>query len=196
MSYQYPYAGPMVRPAIQEAIRSVERAWEYVRTMARPFEGLLGNTCELRIIEFLMPLSGVEFNITELAEEAGVSRVTAGRVVQKFVSWGVLKMYDGRTPRYSINVDSPLVRCIEDLNNALIERMLGEEKLGEIREYLQDTGSPIHDESIEISAERSWAPFQGGAWGAGDSFPATDPCVPSPMTADRFGETDTSGYFS
>ncbi|CVK34330.1 conserved protein of unknown function [Methanoculleus bourgensis] len=42
--------------------------------MVRPFEGVFGNTCELRLLEFLLPLDGMKFNITELSEEAGVSR--------------------------------------------------------------------------------------------------------------------------
>lgn len=45
--------------------------------MAKPFEGLLGNSGELRMIEYLLPLEGIDFNITELGEEVGVSRVTA-----------------------------------------------------------------------------------------------------------------------
>ena len=40
------------------------------------FEGLLGNNCELRMLEYLLPLDGMDFNITELAEEVGVSRLT------------------------------------------------------------------------------------------------------------------------
>ena len=55
--------------------------------MSSPFEKILGNTCEMRIIEFLLPLEDLEFNITELAEESGVSRVTAGKVIKKFVKW-------------------------------------------------------------------------------------------------------------
>ncbi|MCK9278853.1 MAG: ArsR family transcriptional regulator, partial [Methanoculleus sp.] len=58
--------------------------------MTRPFEGVFGNTCELRLLEFLLPLYDMKFNVTELSEEAGVSRVTAGRVVKKFVEWGIL----------------------------------------------------------------------------------------------------------
>ena len=45
--------------------------------MALPFEGVFGNNCELRVMEFLLPLRSMEFNITELAEEAGITvRVT------------------------------------------------------------------------------------------------------------------------
>ncbi len=101
--------------------------------MARPFEGVFGNTCELRLIEFLLPLDGMDFNITELAEEAGVSRVTAGRVVKKLVEWGILIATSDPIPRYSIDPASPIVQSIDIMNNALIGRMLDEEKSREIQ---------------------------------------------------------------
>ncbi|NLZ30445.1 MAG: winged helix-turn-helix transcriptional regulator [Methanomicrobiales archaeon] len=164
--------------------------------MTRPFEGVFGNTCELRILEFLLPLSGIEFNVTELAEEAGVSRVTAGRVVRKFVSWGLLNVGAGRVPLYSINIDSPIIRHIEDLNNALIERMLGEEQLKEIHEHIRDRGL---DASPDISAEMAWAPgytspFEGGAWGGGIVEPGS--AIISPYaTADSLCGDENQGYF-
>jgi len=105
--------------------------------MSRPFEGLLGNNCELRMLEYLLPLEGIEFNITELAEEVGVSRVTATRIVKKFVDWGVLKSprTAGNTAYYSINHESPIVKSIEQFNNVIIENILGNETLYDIHDY-------------------------------------------------------------
>ncbi|MDD5418362.1 MAG: winged helix-turn-helix domain-containing protein [Methanomicrobiaceae archaeon] len=167
--------------------------------MGRPFEGILGNTCELRILEFLLPLSGIQFNVTELAEEAGVSRVTAGRVVQKFVSWGILKVHEGRIPLYSIAADSPIVRSVENLNNAIIERMLGEEELREIHEYLQDRGcaAPLPDSAAEIAREaRPGFSFGGEMWGAGDFQPGPA-SIPAPgyATADSERGVQYPRYF-
>lgn len=163
--------------------------------MARPFEGLFGNTCELRILEFLLPLSDMEFNVTELAEEAGVSRVTAGRVVKKFVAWGLLNVGAGKVPLYSINTDSSIVRRIDDLNNALIEKMLGEERLKEIHEYIQDrdVSAPLN-----ISAEEGWisryAPFEGESWG-GSVIGATSVFVSPCVTADSIYGNEHPRYF-
>ncbi len=105
--------------------------------MSRPFEGLLGNNSELRMLEYLLPLEGIEFNITELSEEVGVSRVTAARNIKKFVEWGVLNLTRtaGATTYYSLNHESPIVKSIEQFNNALIENILGSETLYEIHEY-------------------------------------------------------------
>ncbi len=164
--------------------------------MGRPFEGLFGNTCELRILEYLLPLSDLEFNVTELAEEAGVSRVTAGKVVKKFVSWGLLNVHTGRVPLYSIDTDSPIVRRIEDLNNALIEKMLGEEQLIQIHEYLRDRGYGVPP---DISAEKGWepeyvSPLEREPWGGSIAGPASVPAAPYAI-ADRDYGIENPGYF-
>jgi len=108
-----------------------------VSQVAMPFEGLLGNSCELRIIEFLLPLKGLEFNLTELAEEVNVSRPTADRIVKKFLKWGLMKVASthGRTKYYSLNENSDFIELFESLNNRLIEQMLGEDMLYQIGEY-------------------------------------------------------------
>jgi len=109
-----------------------------------PFEGLLGNSCELKIIEFLLPLKGLEFNLTEMAEEVNISRPTADRIVKKFVKWGLMKVASthGRTKYYSLNENSDFIEVFENLNNRLIERMLGEEMLYKIGEY-QARNAPV-----------------------------------------------------
>lgn len=105
--------------------------------MVKPFEGLFGNNCELRLIEFLLPLEGMEFNITELAEEIKISRPTAIKIVKKFVEWGLLKIgrKKGGTNYYQINHDSPFVRLFEQFNNLIIENMLEDEVLYAIHDY-------------------------------------------------------------
>jgi len=103
--------------------------------MQKPFEGILGNSTELRLLEYLMPLSGIEFNITELAEETGVSRPTITRIVKKFVKQGILLARVDQFTQYSINPASPIVKTMEQLNNIIIESMLGEEALTEIGQY-------------------------------------------------------------
>ncbi|KAF5085474.1 hypothetical protein DSECCO2_68080 [anaerobic digester metagenome] len=96
--------------------------------MSNPFEKILGNTCEMRIIEFLLPLEDLEFNVTELAEESGVSRVTAGKVTKKFVEWGLLIKRDDSIPYYRLNHENQIVKSIKLFNTAIIETMLGEEE--------------------------------------------------------------------
>lgn len=96
--------------------------------MNNPFEKILGNTCEMRIVEFLLPLDDLEFNITELAEESGVSRVTVGRVVKKFVKWNLLIKRDDSISYYRLNHENQIVKSIKLFNFAIIETMFGEEE--------------------------------------------------------------------
>ncbi len=112
--------------------------------MSKPFEGVLGNNAELRIIEYLLPLDGIEFNITELAKEVGVSKIIATRIIEKFVKWGLLNLTikSEATTYYSINSESPIVKNIEQLNNSIIENILGDETLYEIHEYLKTQRIP------------------------------------------------------
>ncbi|UUX93195.1 winged helix-turn-helix domain-containing protein [Methanoplanus endosymbiosus] len=120
--------------------------------MNRPFEGIFGNTCELRILEFLLPLREIKFNVTELAEEAKISRVTAGRVIKKFAEWNILNVHDRGVTEYSINPDSPIVKSVDALNNAIIGEMLGEEKLNEISEYISERQNVQNSKSTAFSS--------------------------------------------
>lgn len=124
--------------------------------MTRPFEGVFGNTCELRLLEYLLPLDGMKFNVTELSEEAGVSRVTAGRVVKKFVDWGILNADNRRVTQYSINRSSPIVKSLETMNNALIGRMLGDNEVREIRDYLKKHRKETHLPDDDSSDRQAW----------------------------------------
>ncbi len=111
--------------------------------MSKPFEGLFGNNSELRIIEYLLPLKDIEFSINELAKDVGISKIIADRNIKKFVKWGLLSLTrtTGTTSYYSVNDKSPILKCIEQFNNALIENILGDEKLYEIHEYLEGVKS-------------------------------------------------------
>ena len=125
-----------------------------------PFEGLLGNGCELRLIEFLMPLKDMEFNLTELAEEVSVSRPTVDRIVKKFVKWGLMKVAHthGKTKYYALNEDSGFVGVFEDLNNRLVEQILGQEKLSQVGGYWTKHASVSSCEAKSSLEEiASWA---------------------------------------
>ncbi len=166
--------------------------------MTQPFEKVFGNTCELRLIEFLLPLEGIEFNITELSEETNVSRVTVGKVVKKFVKWGILTANNARIQQYSINPTSPIVQSVEILNNSLIGRMLGNEKTQEIQDYVNQHARKVISIKPETSTEDVW-PYpqwvreQGissPGWGAGDMCVAngSGSCYSAPpcATADEY----------
>jgi DNA-binding transcriptional ArsR family regulator len=94
--------------------------------MKPPFEGLFGDTCETRLLQFLLPMYGIEFEMAELVEEIGLTRQSIAKAMNKFSDRGMVKIRkEGRTPLYSINEESPLVKRLEDFDNSLIESMVG-----------------------------------------------------------------------
>ena len=105
-----------------------------VMTMKQPFEGLFGDTCETRLLAFLLPMYGIEFEMGELTEEIQLTRQSVSKAMKKFSDRGMVKIRkEGRTPLYSINEESPLVKRLEDFDNSLIESMIGPEEFDKIR---------------------------------------------------------------
>jgi len=115
--------------------------------MKPPFEGLLGDTCETRLLQFLLPMYGIEFDMAELVEEIGLTRQSIAKAMNKFAERGMVKIRkEGRTPLYSINEDSPLVKRLEDFDNSLIESMIGAEEFAKIEK--------AHEKRIRASSSR------------------------------------------
>jgi hypothetical protein len=122
--------------------------------MSAPFEGLFGNSCELRLVQFLLPLRDLEYNISEMAREIGMSRQAVEPVVKKFVKWGVLKTTNkhGNAYYYALDEKSGFAEAFETLNNRIIERMLGEEALLEIEKYHQEHSPNIVPLKAEVKS--------------------------------------------
>jgi DNA-binding transcriptional regulator GbsR (MarR family) len=125
--------------------------------MAKPFEGIFGDGSELRVIQFMLPSKGLEFNISELARGTGVTRQTLVHVVRKLVYWNVLMIASkhGNANYYALNEDSGFVEAFERLNNCIIEQMLGVEELAKIADYsmkhahvTNDAPNPSHPSYI------------------------------------------------
>jgi len=94
--------------------------------MKQPFEGLFGDTCETRLLQFLLPMYGIEFDMAELTEEIKLTRQSIAKAMKKFSDRGMVKIRkEGRTWLYSINEESALVKRLEDFDNSLIESMVG-----------------------------------------------------------------------
>ena len=116
--------------------------------MKQPFEGLLGDTCETRLLQFLLPMYGIEFEMAELVEEIGLTRQSIAKAMKKFADRGMVKIRkEGRTPRYSINEDSTLVKRLEDFDNSLIELIVGPAEFRKIEK--------AHEKRIRASSSRA-----------------------------------------
>jgi DNA-binding transcriptional regulator GbsR (MarR family) len=122
--------------------------------LAQPFEGVFGNTSELKVIQFLLPLSDLVFNISEIARSVGVSRQTLEPVIKKLTRWNVLKVVSrhGNARYFAMNKDSGFIEAFENLNNAIIEQMLGDEALLQIEQYCQEHSSRFIPLRAEINS--------------------------------------------
>jgi len=100
-----------------------------MKTNDRPFEGVLGNTAELRVLERLIASPNTEFNVTELSYMTGVHRDSASKVINNFLRWNVLlRTTKGKMDFYRLNCDEPLVVSINAFNDSLIMQMFPEVK--------------------------------------------------------------------
>jgi len=72
--------------------------------MKQPFGGLFGDTCETRLLQFLLPMYGIEFGMVDLTEEIKLTRQSISKAMKKFSDRGMVKIRkDGRTWLYAIN---------------------------------------------------------------------------------------------
>ncbi len=103
----------------------------------------------------MLPLKGLEFNISELARGTGVTRQTLVHVVKKLVKWNALKITTkhGNANYYALNEGSGYVEAFERLNNCIIEQMLGEEALNQIADYWIEHAPIARPKPIRINAK-------------------------------------------
>jgi hypothetical protein len=135
--------------------------------VSAPFEKIFGDTSELRVIQFLLPMNGLEFNISDIARGADVSRQALNNVVKKLLKWNVLKITSkhGNANYYALNENSGFTEAFENLNNRIIEQMLGEETLAEIADYSIQRCiriQPVEDHSPSPGHVEGWAVAAGG----------------------------------
>lgn len=150
---------------ISKQINRTKCTFYMVEALVKPFENIFGDTSELRVIQFLLPMKNYEFNISELAEGADVSRQALNRVVKKLLKWNVLKITSKHLNAnyYSLNPNSGFVEVFENLNNRIIEQILGEEKLEEIAKYSLERHIQMQPiEPASVSCVDQWAGTAGG----------------------------------
>ncbi|MFA5312372.1 MAG: hypothetical protein WC375_03505 [Methanomassiliicoccales archaeon] len=106
----------------------------------RPFEGVLGNSVELRLIEHLISMPKMDFNITELTRLTGVSRASTNMAAKKFLEWGIIKNVGkrGNMTLYKIDLESPIVVSVSRFNNSLMHKMHPDLYEGENAQFQSD----------------------------------------------------------
>ncbi len=112
----------------EDVVELMRRALER-KEVDKPFEGVLGDSIELKLIEFLLPLEGMEFTISELSNEVGHDRNKMFETVEMLKEWKIIhKKWDGEI-KYSLNVSSPIVCAINVINNSIIAMMIEKENV-------------------------------------------------------------------
>jgi len=93
-----------------------------------PFDSLMGNTCNLRLIEYLLPMENTKFNEKDLIEDIGISKPTVIKAIRKFSEYELIKKVEqvGNSIYYKVNRASPFVPLLEDIDNLIIQHLSGE----------------------------------------------------------------------
>ncbi|MCK4367546.1 MAG: hypothetical protein KAW84_06320 [Thermoplasmata archaeon] len=130
----------------------------------KPFEGILGTSSEVELLEYLLSCPDFTFNITELAKISEVpSRRTCNDIVKRFLKWGILVKTDqvGNIKLYRLNKDSEIVQTMYRLNKILIaaimEKELGIEEPEVVeapvrRELVREETAPLETLSKDFTA--------------------------------------------
>src|SRR5665647_275647 len=90
-----------------------------------PFDSLMGNTCNLRLIEYLLPMENTKFNEKDLIEDIGISKPTVIKAIRKFSEYELIKKVEqvGNSIYYKVNRASPFVPLLEDIDNLIIQHL-------------------------------------------------------------------------
>jgi len=90
-----------------------------------PFEGIFGDTCELRLLQSLLPMDDTALSISKLAEKADTNLTEANEAVLKFVAWEILSSSrDQDELKYTLNSNSSIIRSMAIVNSSVIRLML------------------------------------------------------------------------
>ncbi|RJS68856.1 hypothetical protein CW713_08080 [Methanophagales archaeon] len=104
-----------------------------------PMQAIFGNHPQVKIIETLVLHPDFDYNLTELAENAEVSRATVFALKDKLLHYGVMKPTKkvGRIQLYRFNKDSPTGKLLNTLSFKLadidIDLLLKEEDIEEAK---------------------------------------------------------------
>jgi DNA-binding transcriptional ArsR family regulator len=92
---------------------------------AVPLVTLFGASGRAKLLSVFATQRHREFNVTELAREAGVARKTAYDHIDDFVELGIVTEREAaRGTRYAVDPDSDVARALYELTGAVLRREL------------------------------------------------------------------------
>lgn len=101
------------------------------------FQEKFGATPMNKILEYITTISGMDFNITELARLSGVAYITTKKLVPDLIKKGFLKQTRkiGKATMYTANMDNPDLKALD--------RLITEMSLREFKEYAESQKKTI-----------------------------------------------------
>jgi hypothetical protein len=88
-----------------------------------PFNGILGKTKELDLLQFMIAEPNDFYNISDLSDILGMHRDTVSRIIEKFETHSILEFRPGRgrSKCYRLNGGSKIVKTLDIMSAALID---------------------------------------------------------------------------
>jgi len=100
----------------------------------KPFDGIFGNTPELKILEHFLALPQYSLTIREIERELGLTRPTIQKVIEIFEKWNMIQVNNSVIPKtHRINMKERIVQAL-DLANYAIGEHIEKKEFGEILE--------------------------------------------------------------
>jgi hypothetical protein len=87
-----------------------------------PFERLLGNTAELRLLEIILSVPDTALTSLELSEFAEISDRRTNEIIEKYLKWNIL--IEPTPAEYMLNKESSIIQCFQEFNNILIDNIV------------------------------------------------------------------------
>ena len=85
---------------------------------------IFGNSPPVRILDFFLDNKLFDFSKSEIAREIGMSKVTVHKYIDALLRLGILKENRkiGRASMYKLNLESPLVKKLMEIEDILIKK--------------------------------------------------------------------------
>lgn len=88
-----------------------------------PFEGILGKSVNVRLLDFLIAHPFDSYSVKELSEFSEISRTAVYEILPEFLRFGILKEVRkiGGITMYQTNLESEVIKAILRLNTSLVD---------------------------------------------------------------------------
>ena len=98
--------------------------------METTFKRVIGNTPNLKILEFLIEGRELDYSVSDIAEGAGIQRTTLFRIWSDFVELGIVKptRVIGNAKLYRLNLENAFVKKMADLFDTLVIEPLNKKR--------------------------------------------------------------------